>query len=161
MLADQGAGCRERIVLTDQLHSIRIALFLHQSYVTGDIHACGTQCHAGNRLGDMAGAFAAMLDMVDVIFAETLQSRQYHMGCLIADGAVRGIHDVGSGIADQVQCLQSGFTCQHFFHQVLQLSQSHTAGNAFTAGLGMAHFQERKLQIHRAQSGRAGNDSSL
>ena len=149
MLTDQGTGGGERIVLADQLHGICITPFLHQCYVTGDIHTCGAQRHTGNRLGNMAGTFSAMFNVVDIILTEAFQSGQYHMGRLVTDGTVSGVHNVGSGIPDQIQCLQGGFACQYILHQVLQLPQSHTAGHTFTTGLGMTHFQKRKLQVHR------------
>ena len=84
-----------------------------------------------------------------VCITEAFQSGQYHMGRLVTDGTVSGVHNVGSGIPDQIQCLQGGFACQYILHQVLQLPQSHTAGHTFTTGLGMTHFQKRKLQVHR------------
>jgi hypothetical protein len=149
MLTDQGTGGGERIVLADQLYGICITLFLHQCYVTGDIHTCGAQRHTGNRLGNMAGTFSPMFNVIDIILTEAFQSGQYHMGRLVTDGTVSGVHNVGSGIPDQIQCLQGGFACQYILHQVLQLPQSHTARHTFTTGLGMTHFQKRKLQVHR------------
>ena len=145
MLADQRTCSRKRVVLADQLHGIRIALLPDQCYVARNIHPCRTQCHTGNRLGDVAGAFAAMFDMVDIILPKALQSGQYHMSCFITDGAICGIHDIGCGVPDQIQGLQCCLACQYICHQVLQLSQSHPAGNTFTAGLGMTHFEKGKL----------------
>lgn len=53
MLADHGAGGGERVVLSDQAHSVRVAPGSHQGHIAGDVHAGRTESHAGNRLIQM------------------------------------------------------------------------------------------------------------
>ena len=50
---------------------------------------------------------------------------------------------------------------EHVFHKILQLREAYTAGYAFATGLCVADFEERQLQINRAQSRRAGDDVSF
>ena len=66
MLADEGAGGGEGVILADQAHCVGIAALGHQGDIAGDIHPGGAEGHAGHRLGDMAGALS-VLDMVPVI----------------------------------------------------------------------------------------------
>ncbi len=50
---------------------------------------------------------------------------------------------------------------EHVFHEILQLRETYTAGYAFATCLCVADFEERQLQVNRAQSRRAGDDVSF
>ena len=50
---------------------------------------------------------------------------------------------------------------EHVFHEILQLRETYATGYAFATGLCVADFEERQLQVNRAQSRRAGDDVSF
>ena len=160
MLADEGAGRRERVVLADEAHGIGAAALAHQRDIARNIDARGTQRHAGHRLIDMIGAVARR-HMGDVLVAEALEPPQHHRGGLPADGAVGGILDVARQTLDLGKRLHRAATLEHIGQVGFQLAQSDAAGNALAAGLRMAQAQEVERQIDRTQAGRAGHDAAL
>ena len=99
--------------------------------------------------------------MFHIVIPEADDAPQHHVGSLKADGAVGGVFDGPGGALDQVDGVQGSFAVQHIFQQLAQSSQADTAGHAFAAGLGMAHFQKGCGKVHRAQSRRAGDDAPL
>mgnify|MGYP004421312965 CR=1 FL=1 len=48
MFTDETAGCRERIILADELNSIGITASANEGDVAGDVDLCRAQSHAGD-----------------------------------------------------------------------------------------------------------------
>ena len=160
MLADEAAGSRERIILADELNSVGITASANEGDVAGDVDLCRAQSHAGDRVMDIDRAFA-LFDVVDIILTEAFEACEHHFGSFEADSAVCAVSNVLRGAFDKVKSVHVGFAVQNILHKMLQLAEAYAAGHAFTAGLSMADLQERKLQINRAESRRAGNNVSL
>ena len=160
MLTDKPACGRERVVLADQPHRVRIAPLPDQGYVSRHIHMSRTEGHAGHRLVVAAGT-SAVPDMFNIVIPVAHQSLVDHAGRLVADGAVRRLHNGEGCLLHVVQCLHGGLSVQHVLDKMVQLSKSDPAGHAFPAGLGVAQLQEGSGHVHGTQSRRAGLDPSL
>ena len=137
MLADKGAGRRERVVLTNELDRILIPTGTDKGNITRNIHMCRTQRNAGYRLGQSAGA-AVVAHMLLIIIPEALHAPQYHVGGFVADGTVCGIRNGLGGLFNAVNGVERGTVAQDVIHQPCKLAQTDTAGRAFAAGLRMA-----------------------
>jgi hypothetical protein len=120
MLADQGAGHRERIVLADEPHRIGVSLLSHQGDVAGNIHMSRTFCHAGNAHFDLGGA-ASLLNMGDIVLIAALQAAEYHFGGFCTDGAVGGNGNGMSGGADHLEGFHGSTTLQNIIVKCSQL----------------------------------------
>ena len=160
MLTDIGTGCGERIVLTDQANRIRVASFLHQRDVTGDVHAGGTQRDTGHGVLQTTQA-AVMQDMFLIIVPEALQAHQDQIGRVDPDGTIRAVHDDLGGIFDPAQDAYVRLPVQHFTDHVGDLAEANTAGHALAAGLSLTQVQKIQGHIHRAQARGAGRDSAF
>ena len=68
MLADKTAGCRERIILTDQTNFVGVTPLSGQCNISWDINMCRTKRNARYRLCIVAGT-ASLTDMFLIIFA--------------------------------------------------------------------------------------------
>ena len=68
MLADKTAGCRERIILTDQTNCVGVTPLSGQCNISWDINMCRTKRNARYRLCIVAGT-ASLTDMFLIIFA--------------------------------------------------------------------------------------------
>ena len=137
MLADVGAGRGEGVVLADELDRVGVPPLGDQGHVAGDVHAGGTQRHAGHRVFQAAQA-AALGDVGDVVIPEAPEPQQHLLGRVHADGAVGGVvDDPGRGL-DGVDGLQCAGSIQHLAQQRAELAQAHPAGDALAAGLGVA-----------------------
>ena len=68
MLADKTAGCRERIILTDQTNCVSVTALSGQCNISRDINMCRTKRNARYRLCIVAGT-ASLTDMFLIIFA--------------------------------------------------------------------------------------------
>ena len=158
VLAHQGAGGGEGVVLADEAHGVGIALIAHQGHIARYVHAGGAQGHAGHRLVQLQQA-AAVDDVLHIVVAEADDAPQHHVGGLKADGAVRRVLDDPGGALDQVDGIQGGVAVQHIFQQLGQLAQAHAAGHTLAAGLCMAQLEEGDGEVHRAQARRAGDDA--
>ena len=160
MLADEGAGGGEGVILADQAHCVGIAALGHQGDIAGDIHPGGAEGHAGHRLVQAACA-AAVADMLLVILPVTPDAFEHHIGGFIADGAVSGGDDDAGGFLDEVNGIHGGLAGENLLQHNLQLAEAHAAGDAFAAGLGVAQLEEGGGHIHWAQSRRAGDDTAF
>ena len=87
--------------------------------------------------------------MLLVVVPEALQTVQHKAGGVPPDGAVGGgLHGAG-GLFDDGQRRHVRSAVQHGGDQLAQLPQTDTAGDALTAGLGVAQLQKRQRHIHR------------
>ena len=68
MLTNKTAGCRERIILTDQTDCVSITALSGQCDISRDINMCRTERNARYRLCIVAGT-ASLTDMFFIIFA--------------------------------------------------------------------------------------------
>ena len=92
MLADVGAGGGKGVVLPHQAYSVLVAACIYQREVAGNIHACGTHGHAGNRV--VQGTQAAVVEtMLLKILPEASDTGEDQVGGVDADGAVRRVDD--------------------------------------------------------------------
>ena len=160
MFTHVAADCRERIVLADQVQGFFVMAFPDQGDVAGDIHMGRTGGDTGHRMAETADT-AAIEYVLLIIFPETPDSLQHHIGRLIADGTVRRISDHLGGVFDQVDGLQGRRPFQHLLDEGFQLPQSHSAGYAFSAALGMAEAQEIQCHVHRTEPRRTGIDPTV
>jgi len=160
MLADIGAGSGHGVILADQAHRVGAAALAHQGHIAGHVHTGGAQCHAGHRQGQ-ACQTSVMLDMLDIIVPEALQTVHHQAGGVTADGAVGGVDDAVGRLFDDGQGGQIRLAVQHHFDQLGQLPQADTAGHALAAGLGVAQLQKGQRHIHRTQTGRRRRDAAL
>ena len=105
MLAYEGAGGGEGIVLPDQADGVRIPALPdsggYQGDVAGDVHMGRAQGHAGHRLGGHTGT-AAVLHMLHILVPVAGQPLIDHIGRLISNGAVGGFHDRQSRLLHQL-----------------------------------------------------------
>ena len=160
VLADIGAGRREGIVFPDEADRVGIAPLPHQGDITGDIHPGGAQGHAGDRILQAAQAAVAE-DVLLIVVPKAVEARQHQLGGVDADGTVCGGHDHLRRVFDQLENVQGRPPVQDLVQQVRQLSQTHPAGHAFSAGLCMAEVQEVQCHVDGAQARRAGLDPVL
>ena len=157
MLTYQTADPGEGIVLPDEPHSVGIPAGAHQGDVTGDIHPRRTLGDTGHRLVQIAQA-AAGFHMGNIVVPEAFDALEHHVGSLVTDGTVGAVADNLGGALNHGQRIHGGPAFQYILNEKLQLPQANPAGHALAAGLGMAHFQKRRRQIHGAKTGRAGNN---
>ena len=68
MLTNKTAGCRERIILTDQTDCVSVTALSGQCDISRDINMCRTERNARYRLCIVAGT-ASLTDMFFIIFA--------------------------------------------------------------------------------------------
>ena len=160
VLADVGAGGGEGVVLADELHRVGVAALADQGDVAGDVHAGGTQRHAGHRVLQTAQAAVAE-DVLLIVIPEALNTHQHQPGSLDADGAVGSVYDGLGGALDELHRLHRGLTVQHVLEQLRQLAQTDTAGNAFAAGLGVTEVEEIPGHVDGTKARRAGGNTAL
>ena len=154
------AGRRERIVLTDQFHSFFISAFIHQCHITGNIHMGRAGRNTGYGMAQGRNA-AAMEYMFFIVFAETADAFQHHMGTFVTDGTACRIGNDSGCTFDGIDGFQRCFLIQHLFDQIRQLSQTNTAGNALPTGLCMTKAQITQRDIHRTQTISTGTDTTF
>ena len=118
MLADEAAGGRERIILTDQPDGIRVPPFAHKRHVAGNVHVSRTERHAGHRLV-VCTCTASVLNMPHIVVPVTDQSLVHHIGCFIANGTVCGLHDGKGSFFHQIQGFHCGFPAQNVADQLV------------------------------------------
>ena len=160
MLADVRAGRGEWIILADQAHGVGVAAVLDEHEVARDIHARGAQCHAGNGLAHAAKAAVAQ-DVLFIVVAEALHAVKHQARRIAANGAVGAVDDHARHALDDRDGLHRGFALEHLLHQLRELAEADTAGNALAARLRMAEVQKALGQVHRTQSRRACGDTPL
>ena len=148
MFTNKTTYCRHGIVLAYQAHCVCVSALPDKGNVTGNIHTGRTLGYTRYRLIQVTGTSASQY-MFFKILPEPSDPLQHHLGCFIADGTVGGIENTSGRPLNDFYRLQSGISIQHILKQFFQLPQPHTAGNTFSTGLGMAHFQERCRHIHR------------
>ena len=160
MLADIGAGRWERVVLPDQAHRIGAAPLVDQSDIAGDIHPRRAQGHAGHRILQISQT-AVVLDVLNVVVPEALQSLEHQSGSVVADGTGGGAFDGPRGLLQHLQVLHLPSPLQDLSHQGGELSQADAAGHALPAGLGVAEVQKIAGHVDGAEPRRRGCDPPL
>ena len=141
MLTDETAGRRHRVILTDQLHRILIALVMDEGNVARDVHMCRALPYTRHRLAVHALA-AAMPDMLYIVIAEAAQSLEHHTCRLGTNRTVRRHIDTLCRVLQHLQGKHVRRTIQHLADQCFQLAETDTAWCTLTAGLGMAEMQK-------------------
>ena len=136
MLADEAAGCRERIVLADQAYSIRVPSVPDQRDITRDIHTGGTQGYTGYRLVVCTDT-SSSLNMFNVVVPVSDQSLIHHIGSLITDRAVCGLHNGHGCLLHNIQGFHGCFPVKDILDQVVKLAKPDSARHTFAAGLCM------------------------
>ena len=160
MFTDQSADCRKRVILTDQTDRICVPPFFHQRHVPGNIHTCRALRHTWNRLVQRHRTTSG-LNMALKIAAEPTDRFQYHTGCLIPDGTISRIKNALCRFFNHLDRIHIRMMIQNRIQQLFQLPQPDSAWYTFSTGLGMTHLEKRTGKIHRAQSRRAGCNSSF
>ena len=160
MLTDVGAGGGHGVVLADQAHGIGVAAVLDEHEIARDIHARRAQRHTGNGLAHAAKAAVAQ-NMLFVVVAEALHAVKHQARRIAANGAVGAVDDHTRHALDDRDGLHRGFALEHLLHQLRELAEADTAGNALAARLRMAEIQKALGQVHRTQSRRACGDTPL
>ena len=160
MLADVSAGRGEGIVLADESHGVCIAAVFDQHKVARNIHARGTQRHAGNALAHAAETAVAQ-DMLFIVVAEALYTVEHQSRRVAADGAVGAVDDHMRQTLDDRNGLHRRLALKHQFHQLRELAETDAAGNALAAGLRMAKIQKALGKIHRTKARRACGNTPL
>ena len=102
-----------------------------------------------------------MLDMINIVITDSLQTGKHHVRGLKADGTVGGIRDIVRSLFNQSQRIHCRRPVQNLLQEILQLPQANAAGHTLPAGLRMTELQKRKLEIHRAQTRRTGDNMTL
>ena len=141
MLTDKTARCRKRVVLSNQPDGILVPALMHKRYVPWYVNTCRTQGHTRNRLLVTAVA-ASQLYMRHIFIMEANESLVYHVGSLITDGTVRGLHDAECSLFHLVERFQCRPCVQNIRYHFLELPQPYAAGHALAACLRMAQLQK-------------------
>ena len=158
VLADVGTGAGEGVVLANQAHRVIVPLLPDESHIAWDIHMGRAGGHTGHGIAQGTDT-AAMVDMFLIVLPEAPNTLEHHMGRLITDGAVSAVGNNLCGTLDEVNGLQRGGAVKHLLDEHSELAQTHPAGHALAAGLGMAQPQEIQGHIHRTQARLAGADA--
>ena len=120
MLADIGAGSGKGVVLPHQAHGVGIAACIYQRDVAGNVHACGTHGHTGNRV--VQGTQAAMVEnMLLKILPEAPDTGEDQVGGVDADGTVCRIHNDLSRLFQMPQHPHICLAVQNFGQHIRQL----------------------------------------
>ena len=160
VFTDVGAGHREGVVLADQAHRIGVPAGVDQGDIAGDVHSGGAQGHAGHGVFQAAQAPVAE-DMLLIVVPEGLKAHQHQLGGVDADGAVGGVHDGLGRLLDPAEDADVRLAVQHLLQHPGELPQADPAGDALSAGLGMAEIQEVQCHVDGAQTRRTGSDPAL
>ena len=107
VFADESTGRNEGVVLADEPHSVVVAAFVDQCDVSRNVHVGRALGYAGHGLIEGGGA-AVVLDVLDIVVAESVDALQHHVCRLVADGAVCRIVDGLGRIFDELQRIHVG-----------------------------------------------------
>ena len=134
VLTDEAAYGGEGIVLADETDGVGAAARAGQCDVTGDVHMSGTLIHAGDA-AEIRGTIAVEGVRL-VVIPEGVIAVQNHLGGLVANGAVRGLHDGMGGPEQSVQIFLGSAALQQGAQCGGHLLKADAAGDAFAAALG-------------------------
>ncbi len=160
MLADVGAGHGEGIVLADQPHRVGAASLAYQGHIAGNVHAGGTQGHAGHRQLQ-ARQTAVVQDVLLVVVPEALQPVQHQSGGVAPDGAVGGVHDGPGGFLDNGQGAHVAVPSSTVAISLLSCPRPMRQGTHLPQDWAWHSCRNDQGHIHRAQPRRAGGDAPL
>ena len=160
VFADNAAGRAERVVLAHQAHGVRVAARVHQRDVARNIDACRAEGHAGHRLIQLFDA-AVPFDVAFEIVPEAVETAKDHVGRLVADRTVGGFVNHSGRLFQDFDAFHAPLTVENVVHDVHHLPDADPAGHALAAGLGVAHSQKGRRNIHRAEPRRTRDNPLL
>ena len=109
MLTNKAAGGWERVVLPDQTDRVGVSSFFHKRHIARDVHMGRADRDTRNRLVVGTGT-SSVPDMLHIVIAVADESLIYHIRRLIADGAIRGVHDRQCCLFHKIQRVHRRFS---------------------------------------------------
>ena len=134
MLADHRTCGRKRIIFTDQVDRACIIFISNQCDIARDIYMCRTHIDTWNFLSHFSRTFV-FFNMADILIMECFKTLKHFNSGLVANGTVRCIFDHSSQLFHLLISFHSGIAIQDVLQQCLQLWQSVTTWNTFSACL--------------------------
>jgi len=148
VLADERTCARERIVFADKPHSIGIAAFLAERYISRDIHMRRAVPCASHRL--MLCQAGAGSYMHFVIFVVCLGAAQNNSGGLEPDCAIGAVGDYLRGFSQELDIVVGSRSVQYLYEQQRHLLKPDPARSTLAAALRLAQAQKYKRQVNGA-----------
>ena len=148
MLAHECAGARERIVVADDAHGIRIAPGAHQVDVGRDVDMRGAALDAGHRCETLLAD--AALEVRFSIFLDEVGEGETDPSGLKADRAVGCRVEGLAGVHQAIDDAFAPFAFEDVFQIVGQPAEPDAAGRALAAALRCAEAEEACGGLYRA-----------